>query len=551
MRVPATALILFLAIALAVSLGLAQEGGDKPSGGEETEAPVPEGEGTGEPDAEPVTPEGEKPAPESAGEGTPESADEGTKPGEGEAKPATGETPPVAPESKPGETAAPGGKTGEKQPEKAAPESGTGKTGEAAAPAPSTGKKTPRKNDLMRIQIGEGGSAKFQFTDGSVFNAEPESRLEIRRESREEKFKVALDLSRGKIRGVSKRGYICLGLCGLRIFGLDTEEEISVDEDGVGSIVNKGKGKLGLCWKETMLLELRGGQGISITPEDTIEALASNPGDVGVIRGGKVDLLKPGAKLTYTPGPKSTDLPAICQKLANPDFLKDWFTLDTGEDGGIEFLLRDGGRIATVEDTQAQFEIFFMEKSPRETKMNVSAGEYSFDLGPDLVTVDIPKVMNLSGRNSVFLVSTGLAGANRHRFETLGGERLRAITHKDLLKDFEITIQADAKSAVEAFVDEASQDVVFEVSPETERPVLFLVSPAGKKRARVKKLLAPAGSRLRFARKGKVVTVRIPRPEGEFAATIPLAGGVPAPGDSALQDHGDLIEIENVSPGNP
>jgi len=49
----------------------------------------------------------------------------------------------------------------------------------------------------------------------------------------------------------------------------------------------------------------------------------------------------------------------------------------------------------------------------------------------------------------------------------------------------------------------------------------------------------------------RVVTVKIPIPEGEFSATVPLQVGVGAPADHALQDHGDLIEIKNVSPGNP
>ena len=61
-------------------------------------------------------------------------------------------------------------------------------------------------------------------------------------------------------------------------------------------------------------------------------------------------------------------------------------------------------------------------------------------------------------------------------------------------------------------------------------------------------LRMPGGSRLTFGETGSRVTVMVPTPEAEFAATIPLEEILAAPADAALHDSGDLVETGNVSP---
>ena len=67
-------------------------------------------------------------------------------------------------------------------------------------------------------------------------------------------------------------------------------------------------------------------------------------------------------------------------------------------------------------------------------------------------------------------------------------------------------------------------------------------------KVRGKTLRMPGGSRLSFEEKGSTVTVSVPTPEAEFAATLPLGEVLSGPSDAALHDTGDLIETQNVSP---
>ncbi len=519
------------------------EGEAKPAEGEAKPAEPKPAEGEAKPaegEAKPAE-AGAKPA-----EGEAKPAEAGAKPAEGEAKPAEAGAKPAEGEAKPAEAGAKpaeaGAKPGEtaKKPDEAGAKAGK----DDKVPSPF---KTARGFDLLKFSISEKGQSEFTFTDSSKFTSKGVCKLEINRRKADGKYMWNIDLQKGSVTGTSTTGYIVWKVADMLVYGLDTKTSFCCLEDGKGKIANLGEGKLG-ARGFGMLAELRQGQCIEICKGVT--PTPDCKGEVGIIKGGKVELLKPGSTIKADDALTGKEPEhALCKKLCSPDFLKDLFSVDTGDSGSVELLLKDGGRIYTPEEASTKFNVSFIEKSPRDTILTLLAGEFSFDLGPDLVTVEIPKVLSVSARNAVYKVSSA---GGLHRIDSLGGERLVATTAKELLESVKIVIQADARSSVESRTDPATGEVVFTVTPESQRPVSFTVSAPGKGGGTIeKKLIAPAGSSLRFAGKGLMVTVKIPKPEGEFSATIPLGAGVIAPWDAALQDHGDLIDIKNVSPGNP
>ncbi len=461
-----TAMAAFLLAALFLAgVSLAQES-DKP--------PVP---GNGQ--AKPA--EGEaKPA-----EGEAKPAEGEAKPAEGEAKPAEGAAKPAEGEAKPAEGAA-------KPAEGAAkPAEGAAKPAETPAKPGDSGKvespfKTARGYDLFKFKISDKGKADFTFTDSSKYTTKGGCDLEIKRTKTDGKNSWLIDLLGGHVSGVCARGRIIWHFADFQVFGLDTKAEFDCTADGKGRIENTGEGKLGAAGLG-MLIELRHAQIVDLSKG--IASPAECKGDVGVICDGKVDLLKPGCSLPGIAGKGSSyEDHSICKKLVSPDFLKDLFDVDTGEEGSVELLLKDGGRIYTPEESETKFNVSFIERSPRDTILTLLAGAFSFDLGPDLVTVEIPKTMSVTARNAVYKISSD---SGKHRIESLGGERIVAVTAKELLASLRLTLQIDPKSAVDTSVDQASGDVVFSVDRQSQKPVSFSVSVPGKGALRSRRRFSP------------------------------------------------------------
>jgi hypothetical protein len=358
--------------------------------------------------------------------------------------------------------------------------------------------------------------------------------------SREKKGGISwsfLSFEEGVFQVEGQNGPLEYILPGLKVLGVGATFQVTIrkGDKTVVELVNQGPNAVvATDVLSDMQIKLSANQGITATvdPSGTATAFQAQAGNVGdLVTGQAFWGAEGGGEGTFSAAEE-----ARIDVEPPTEMVEYRYTVSSGMGGKAEFTFGDGGRAYVQESTSMTLSVVKRKEGPgRKSMVTLQSGEVRFDLGTGDFGLET-EVASVTARAAVFLAEVT---ESYDKYSHLRGEQILVRSKKEGPSEGMVT---EVKPGMGLLIRHGPDvpGVIFEVPEKIPGEMVFKV--------RGKTLRMPGGSRLSFGETGSTVTVSVPTPEAEFAATLPLGEALSAPSDAALHDTGDLIETQNVSP---
>ncbi|MHC4600555.1 MAG: FecR domain-containing protein, partial [Planctomycetota bacterium] len=301
---------------------------------------------------------------------------------------------------------------------------------EGAPNSERPGGKAPEGVDL---DLGEGGSAQLQYSDGTTVQIKENSKAKVSREKKGGISWSFLSFEEGVFQVEGQNGPLEYILPGLKVLGVGARFQVTIrkGDKAVVELINQGPNAVvATDVLSDMQIKLSENQGITATvdPAGTATAFqtqAGNVGDVLTESGGEQTPVGPGQAFSGKEGGGEGTFSAAEEARIDveppTEMVEYRYTVNSGIGGKAEFTFGDGGRAYVQEATSMTLSVVKKKEGPgRKSMVTLQAGEVRFDLGTGDFGLET-EVASTTARAAVFLVEVA---ETYDKYSHLRGERI-------------------------------------------------------------------------------------------------------------------------------